>query len=82
MGTMKKLHSKSTFSCLIVVLDSPNCGMLELLYAHNLTVLFIYLFDSVIGILGNSIFNILMGIMFAVADCIFLFSVINTDLTL
>ena len=40
----------------------PNCGMLELLYAQNLAFLFLYLFNSVIGILGNRFLNMLTDI--------------------
>ena len=55
LGTTKKLHGNSMSLCLIATLHMPNCGMLELLYAHNLTLLFVYLFNSVMGILGNSV---------------------------
>ena len=51
----KKLHDSSISLCLIVTLHAPNCGILELLYVHSITILLIYLFQYVIGVLGNSI---------------------------
>ena len=45
--TTKKLHGHFTLLCLIVTLYMPNYDIFELLYACNLTFLFIYLFNSV-----------------------------------
>ena len=50
MGTTKKLHDNSTSLCLIVILHIPNCGILELLYVSNVT-LIMYFLNCVIGLL-------------------------------
>ena len=45
LGTTKKLHGNFTFLFLIVTMHTSNCGMLELLYTLNLTVV-VYVFLS------------------------------------
>ena len=60
LGTTKKLHDCSAFLCLIGILHTLNCGILEFLCAYHCMCM--YLFTSVIGILGKSILNMLLSI--------------------
>ena len=59
---MKNVQGNATFLYLIVPLYVPNCGMLELLYEHNITFLLMYLSHSAIGILRIRVLNVLSGI--------------------
>ena len=55
-GTTKNLHGFHLSLCPMVTLHTPCLGMHELLYACNMT--FLYLATPAIVILGNSILNL------------------------